>query len=73
MSTISEQEYITRIKQLERLSAGLAAEIDLARPVVEAAQSWNNCEYGSDEEEVAGMRLSEIVNAYEAAKEQERV
>jgi hypothetical protein len=31
MSTISEQEYITRIRQLEGLNATLAAEVDRLR------------------------------------------
>lgn len=38
MSAISPTEYETRIRQLERLNATLAAEIDRMRPVVEAAQ-----------------------------------
>jgi hypothetical protein len=37
MSTISEQEYITRIRQLEGLNATLSAQVDRMRPVVEAA------------------------------------
>jgi hypothetical protein len=31
MSTISEQEYITRVRQLEGLNATLAAEVDRLR------------------------------------------
>lgn len=36
MSAISASEYETRIRQLEKLNATLAAEIDRMRPVVEA-------------------------------------
>jgi hypothetical protein len=36
MSTISEQEYITRIRQLEGLNATLAAQVDRQAKVVEA-------------------------------------
>jgi hypothetical protein len=54
-----------RVCQLEALNATLAAQLDRQARVVEAAQTWNNCKYGSDEESVAGMRLSEIVNDYD--------
>ena len=40
MSTISEQEYITRIAALERLNATLAAQIDRQGKVVDAAVTF---------------------------------
>lgn len=40
MSVVSEQEYITRIRQLEALNATLAAQVDWMRPVVEAALGY---------------------------------
>jgi hypothetical protein len=60
---------IRRISELERLNSALATEIDRQRLVVQAAQAWNITEYGSDEEAVQAMRLSEIVNIYEASRE----
>lgn len=57
-----------RIRQLEQLNSTLAAEIDKMRPIVEAAQYWNGCDYGSHQESRAAMRLSEVVNTYEAGK-----
>jgi hypothetical protein len=64
------RDAIRRIQQLEALNATLAAQVDRQAKVVEAAQTWNNCKYGSDEESVAGMRLSEIVNDYDDAMAQ---
>lgn len=68
MSAISVQEYETRIRQLEKLNATLAAEIDRMRPVVKAAQvltvslrrhgpaSWSGTEEA----------LERVVTTYEA-------
>ena len=39
MSTISPAEYETRIRQLEKLNAALAEQIDRMRPVVSAVQA----------------------------------
>lgn len=50
MSTISPTEYETRIKQLEKLNATLAAEIDRMRPVVEAAIEWRRVGYERKDE-----------------------
>lgn len=49
----------TRIKQLERLNAVLAAECDRQRPIVEAAVNWAHGEEWG---------LAEAVNTYEKGK-----
>jgi hypothetical protein len=72
MATISEAEYITRIRQLERLNATLSAEIDLMRPVVEAAQGLVHLDalFHAGELSKVSLKLNNTVAAYEAAKEQ---
>lgn len=71
-----------RIKQLERLNATLSAEVDLQRPVVEAAaivsRDWASekklMNYGECElvatDHVHLDELQAALTAYEAAKEQ---
>jgi hypothetical protein len=55
-----------RIKQLEKQCATLAAEVDLLRPVVDAAIEWKKYSLAeSDNDE-----LLEAISDYEAAKEQ---
>lgn len=45
MVAISAHEYETRIRQLEKLNATLAAEIDRMRPVVDSAVEWRRVGY----------------------------
>lgn len=59
----------SKVTNLEVGVAALRAEVDRMRPVVDMAQHWNSAEYGSKRESVLAMRLSEVVNTYEAAKE----
>jgi hypothetical protein len=40
MSVISEQEYVTRIRQLERLNKSLAEQVNRQGKVVSAALQW---------------------------------
>ena len=42
MSTISEQEYVTRIAALERLNKSLAEQVDRMAKVVDAARGMAN-------------------------------
>ena len=68
MATISEQEYITRIRQLERLNATLAAEIDRLRPVVTAVHGYcESDQYGWDNQMTLQV-VRDAYRAYEAAK-----
>lgn len=64
MSAISVQEYETRIRQLEKLNATLAAEIDRMRPVVEAAVEWKK--YGLAESN--NDELLDAINDYEESQ-----
>lgn len=64
MSAISPTEYETRIRQLEKLNAALAAEIDRMRPVVEAAVEWKKYSLAeSDNDE-----LLEAITDYEESQ-----
>lgn len=64
MSAISPTEYETRIKQLEKLNATLAAEVDRMRPVVEAAVEWKK--YGLAESD--NDELLEAISDYEESQ-----
>ena len=73
MATISETEYQTRIRQLERLNAELAGQLDRQASMVAAACKWSNTyDDGADD----GLLLESVTEyygtmaAYEAAKEQ---
>lgn len=66
MSAISVQEYETRIQQLEKLNATLAAEIDLMSPVVSTA--LRICRPPIIHASL--LPLQEAVNNYKAAKRQ---
>ena len=61
-----------RINQLERQSVTLSAEINLQRPVVEAAQGLVHLDvlFHAGELSKVSLRLDNAVRAYEAAKEQ---
>lgn len=71
MSTISPTEYERRIQQLEKLNSTLAAEVDLARPVIEA------CQFAAQTGMInssCGMSLKKIYDAisgYESVKEKQ--
>jgi hypothetical protein len=65
MAAPSEQEYITRIRQLEELNKTLAAQVDRMRPVVDVAIEWADAEDGSKDEESAGAALVWEVSNYE--------
>lgn len=64
MSAISPTEYETRVKQLEKLNATLAAEIDRMRPVVEAAVEWGRYSYGKPDHD----ELLQVVTDYEESQ-----
>lgn len=67
-TTTSEQEYIARIQQLERLNASLSAQVDRQARVVEAAITWNETNYRNQQEiEIALDALSETCDSYQAA------
>ena len=58
-----------RIRQLERLNASLAAEVDRARPLIEAAVKWNETNYRDTQEiEFALDALGEACDEYQASQ-----
>jgi hypothetical protein len=57
-----------RIAALERIIATLSAEIDVQRPVVEAAQAHRNCIANSGSWTVANGNLHDAVDAYETTR-----
>lgn len=71
MSTISPQEYQTRIAALERQCAALAAEVDRQRAVVEAAQALAHLDILIHAEELVRVSeaLDQAVKIYEASRE----
>lgn len=56
-----EAERDERIRQLEKLNASLAAEVERMRPVVEAAIKWNETNYRDMKE--CELALDAIGNA----------
>lgn len=66
MNAISTSEYERRIVALEKLNATLSAEIDVQRPVVEAAVKWNQTNYRDTQEiDLALDALGEACDTYE--------
>jgi hypothetical protein len=59
-----------RIKQLERLNATLAAEVDLARPVIEACRFAKGTGMIRIDSGHSLGKIYDAITAYEAAKEQ---
>jgi hypothetical protein len=61
-------DYEKRIAALERINATLSAEIDVQRPVVEAAQAHRNCIANNGSWTVANGNLHDAVDAYETTR-----
>lgn len=64
---------VKRVRELEKLNATLAAEVDRMRPVVEATQRWR---HGCERRKLSQayqmiVAMAKTVDAYEAAKEQD--
>lgn len=66
MSAVSPAEYETRIRQLERLNATLAAEIDRMRPVVQMAKKWKWQQVDDDD---LVRAITAYFDAYEVSRE----